>query len=220
MSIALEPSPAERQRRLTELQHAIRGCARCVTTGHIPAAQPILRGNAAARLMVVGQAPGVGAAERPVPYSGATGKTLRGWLARAGFPDDAFHDPDRFYLTSLTKCFPGKARQGAGDRAPSRAEVRLCAEHLTAELWLVRPELVLALGRLAIEWLVPSCRGQQLAALVGAARRAEAPAAGAAWVLALPHPSGVSRWLNAPAHQARLAQALDWLAEARVRHGW
>jgi uracil-DNA glycosylase len=202
------------------LQATIRGCARCVAAGHIPAAHPILRGNATARVMVVGQAPGAGAAERPLPYAGATGKTLRGWLARAGFPEHAFHDPERFYLTSLTKCFPGKARHGAGDRAPSRAEIRLCADHLATELRLLQPEVILALGRLAIEWLAPSCRGRPLAELVGEPRQAEAPAAGNAWVLALPHPSGVSRWLNVPAHQARLAQALAWLAREREQHCW
>src|SRR5690606_20466516 len=112
---------------LPVIQSEIRRCSRCVDAGYIPAAHPILRGNRSARIMVIGQAPGVAAAERPVPYSGATGKTLRAWLGRAGFPDDAFHDPDRFYLTSLTKCFPGKARTGAGDRAPSRREIALCA---------------------------------------------------------------------------------------------
>lgn len=217
----LATSP-EQQLRLAALQAEIRGCRRCVVSGHIPLAAPVLRGNVAARVMVVGQAPGERGAESPLPYSGATGRTLRGWLARSGFPDDAFHDPDRFYLTSLTKCFPGKARGGAGDRAPSRREISACGTHLGAELALVRPELILALGRLAIEALSPSCRGLSLAALVGAPRPAELPAAAAsgAVVLALPHPSGVSRWLNDPANRARVEAALDWLSAERERRGW
>lgn len=172
--------------------------------------------------MVVGQAPGVAAAERPVPYTGATGRTLRGWLARAGFPDDAFHDPDRFYLTSLTKCFPGKARTGAGDRAPSRREIALCAGHLETELRLVRPELVLALGRLSIEALLPSCRGLPLATIVGVPLPAELPVLLelSALVLPLPHPSGVSRWLNHPDHRARVDAGLAWLAQEHESRGW
>lgn len=207
---------------LAREQCAIRACRRCVEAGFIPVAVPVLRGNAAARIMVVGQAPGMAGAESPLPYSGATGRTLRGWLAQAAFPDDAFHDPDRFYLTSLTKCFPGKARQGAGDRAPSRREIALCSSHLDAELRLVRPELILALGRLSIEALLPSCRGLALAEMVGPARPAERPAAAdvGALVLALPHPSGVSRWHNDPANRARVTLALAWLAEERVRRGW
>jgi uracil-DNA glycosylase family 4 len=203
---------------LARIQRDIRTCQRCVHAGFIPRAAPVLRGNRAARVMVVGQAPGMAGAERPLPYSGATGRTLRDWLARAEFPDDAFHDPDRFYLTSLTKCFPGKARQGAGDRAPSRREIALCSGHLAAELRSVRPELILALGRLSIEALLPSCRGLSLAEMVGVARPAELPAAADAGsiVLALPHPSGVSRWHNDPANRARVTLALEWLREERA----
>jgi uracil-DNA glycosylase family 4 len=211
---------AARHIQLAQLQARIRGCRRCVAAGYIPAAHPILRGDATARVLVLGQAPGAAAAERPVPYAGATGRTLRGWLARAGFEDSAFHDPTRFYLTSLTKCFPGKARSGAGDRAPSRAEIALCGAHLMAELALVQPELILALGRLSIEALLPSLRGLSLTALVGEARPAQLPAAAGALVLALPHPSGVSRWHNDPANQARLTQALAWLKDERARRDW
>ncbi len=211
-----------RHRPLADIQTDIRQCTRCVESGHIPIANPILRGNASARIMVIGQAPGVAAAERPVPYSGATGKTLRGWLARAGFPEDAFHDPDRFYLTSLTKCFPGKARIGAGDRAPSRREIAACADHLTTELRVVRPELILALGRLSIEALLPSCRGMALADLVGTPRPAEMSIIADldTIVLLLPHPSGVSRWLNLPEHRAKVDAGINWLSNERERRGW
>jgi uracil-DNA glycosylase len=170
--------------------------------------------------MVIGQAPGPRAAERPLPYSGPTGKTLRGWLAAAGFPDDAFYDPDRFYLTSLTKCFPGKAKQGAGDRAPSRKEIGLCREHLEIELRLVQPDLILALGRLSIEALLPSLRGRPLSDVVGLPRMAEISAASGTHILPLPHPSGVSRWLNLPENRARVMQAMMWLGAERERRGW
>lgn len=205
---------------LDVVQEGIRGCCRCVEAGHIPSAWPVFHGTRAARLMVIGQAPAESAAERPLPFSGASGVVLRRWLARAGFDDGALHDPRRFYLTSLTKCFPGKARQGDGDRAPSRDEIDLCRPNLAAELRLVQPELILALGRLAIDALVPSLRRVPLAGAVGEARAAELPEAGTALVLPLPHPSGVSRWHNAPANRARVDLALDWLASERERRGW
>ncbi|CAN5174322.1 uracil-DNA glycosylase family protein [soil metagenome] len=170
--------------------------------------------------MVVGQAPGPTAVERPWPYSGASGKTLNAWLSLAGFDGDALHDPDRFYLTSLTKCFPGKASQGAGDRVPSRNEIELCAVHLNTELCLVQPELILALGRLSINRMLPSTRKLSLYNLVGTARPAEYPAAGNALILPLPHPSGVSRWLNLSENRERLLKALGWLREERQRRGW
>jgi uracil-DNA glycosylase family 4 len=205
---------------LEALQYTVRTCRRCVVAGHIPEATPILHGNSAARVMVLGQAPGATAAERPLPYSGATGRTLRGWLERAGFPPEHFHDPDRFYLTSLTKCFPGKAHSGAGDRAPSRQEIALCSGHLYAELALVQPELIVALGRIAILTLLPSQRTRSLSEIIGTAYPAELLAAGSALVLPLPHPSGVSRWHNVPENRDRVVAALAWLATAREEHGW
>ena len=211
-----------RLRPLPVVQAEIRRCTYCVDAGYIPAAHPILRGNATARIMVIGQAPGGEAAERPLPYSSATGRTLRGWLARAGFPDGAFHDADRFYLTSLTKCFPGKAKTGGGDRAPSRREIALCADHLATELQLVQPELILSLGRLSIEAMLPSTRGLPLAAIVGTPRPAELPLLrdNDTLVLPLPHPSGISRWLNHPDHRARVDAGIEWLAHERERRNW
>jgi uracil-DNA glycosylase len=167
--------------------------------------------------MVVGQAPGAVSSERPLPYSGATGRTLQGWLARAGFEPEALHG--RFYLTSLTKCFPGPSRSGKGDRAPSAAEVALCRAHLDREIALVRPELILALGKLAAGALCgPAAPRASLADLVGTVRSGER--VGVQFlVLPLPHPSGVSRWLNEPANRARHELALALLAELRVERG-
>lgn len=170
--------------------------------------------------MVVGQAPGPTAAERPLPYSGASGRTLRTWLSSAGFGDVVLYDPERFYLTSVTKCFPGRSQSGNGDRAPSRHEIEHCSGHLAAELELVQPELILALGRLSIGTFLPSLKKRKLADVIGHAYDIEAAYDGAALVLPLPHPSGVSRWHNAPENRDRLSEALFWLREARARRGW
>ncbi|MFW6074207.1 MAG: uracil-DNA glycosylase family protein [Chloroflexota bacterium] len=207
-------------RTLGRLQTAIRSCNRCVQQGFIEGAHPILHGNSRAQVMIVGQAPGPTAAERPLPYSGATGRTLQRWLAQAGFEQGALHDPDRFYLTSVTKCFPGRSTSGSGDRMPSRTEVELCSGHLAGELRLVQPEVILALGRLSISTFLPSHRHETLSAIVGYAFPAELPAAGCALVLPLPHPSGVSRWHNSPRNRERLAQALGWLDRNRDARKW
>jgi uracil-DNA glycosylase family 4 len=208
------------QRALLKLQREIHVCRLCVEAGYIEQANLIFHGSTRARVMVVGQAPGPTAAERPLPYSGPSGRTLRAWLSTAGFPEDALYDPDRFYLTSTTKCFPGRSRSGNGDRAPSRAEIRLCSSFLEGELALVRPELILALGRISIETFLPSLRGATLRDIIGEPRVAEQTPAQGALVLPLPHPSGVSRWHNDPENRAHLAKALAWLATAREEHGW
>jgi uracil-DNA glycosylase len=162
--------------------------------------------------MVVGQAPAALTHERPLPYTGATGRTLGRWLERAGFPPGTLHE--RCYLTSLTKCFPGPSRDGKGDRAPSAVEIALCREHLDRELALVRPQVVLALGRLAATALLRA-PSRPLADLVGTVREAER--AGQRFlVVPLPHPSGVSRWLNAAENRSRVERALGRLGELRV----
>jgi uracil-DNA glycosylase len=200
---------AERERRhleLVEHQSQIRHCVRCVEAGFIAEAWPVFHGTADRRLMIVGQAPAARRAERPLPFSGASGRTLRQWLARAGFEPDDLHQ--RFYLTSLTKCFPGASTSGKGDRAPSRTEIALCRPHLERELELIRPVVILALGRLSATYFVGN---RPLGTMVG-----EAFPYRGAQVLPLPHPSGVSRWLNEPANQALLDHALDRLNHLRL----
>jgi uracil-DNA glycosylase family 4 len=212
-----ESSLLDNQPALILLQQEISGCTRCVAAGFIPAANPIFLGHAGQRLMVVGQAPGPRANTSREPYRGATGKALQAWLARAGFAEGALHRD--FYLTSLTKCFPGPARHGGqGDRPPSATEIGFCREHLDREIALVQPEIALALGRMSAERLDPTVRGQALANVVGTLRPAER-AGHAFLVLPLPHPSGVSRGLNQPEHQARLALALEILRDWREQAG-
>ncbi|MDQ2653886.1 MAG: hypothetical protein M3Z20_12705 [Chloroflexota bacterium] len=202
-------SRSNNQITLTRVQQEIRACTRCVEAGFIPVANPIFQGYAGQRLMVVGQAPGPRASVSGEPYRGATGKALQAWLTRAGFAEGALHRD--FYLTSLTKCFPGPARHGGqGDRPPSAAEIGLCREHLDREIALVQPEIVLALGRMSAERLDPTVRGQALAEVVGTLRPAQR-AGHSFLLLPLPHPSGVSRWLNQPQHRARLDLALGQL---------
>jgi uracil-DNA glycosylase len=225
-----QPGPGElatRQRELEAYQEIIRGCRACVEAGYLPAAWPVFRGRAGQRVMVVGQAPAQPRSEHPRPYSGASGRTLRSWLVQAGFPPQELET--YCYLTSVTKCFPGPSRSGKGDRAPSAAEVALCRRHLERELALVRPAVIITLGRLAARWFLGD---RPLSELVGEVfawptreddagqpepGRDGAPGEAAVLVLPLPHPSGVNRWHNDPANRAQLARALRRLAELRRR---
>ena len=145
--------------------------------------------------MIVGQAPGAVELTTGLPFSGRAGAELRRWLARAGIDED--HLP---YRTSMTKCFPGKAASGAGDRRPSPAEIALCAPWLDREIALVRPKILLLVGQLAIERFIGKV---PLGEVVGTMRRE-----GDRVLIPLPHPSGASRWLNQPANRALLDRAL------------
>ena len=189
---------------LRRLHARIRGCTKCVAAGYLEAAAPVVAGAITDRVMIVGQAPGEVELTTRTPFSGRAGAELRRWLARAGIGE-----ADLPYRTAITKCFPGKAATGAGDRRPSPGEVALCAPWLEAELALVRPEIVLLVGTLAIERLWGR---EPLASVVGRSRRSAA--LGGARLIPLPHASGAARWLNDPANRERLDAALRRLARA------
>jgi len=195
---------AKSGRALARLHAHIRACTKCVDAGYLASAFPIVAGNATDRVMIIGQAPGAVELTTGLPFSGRAGAELRRWLAVAGIDEE--HLP---YRTAITKCFPGKAASGAGDRRPSPPEVQLCASWLDAELALVRPRVVLLVGTLAIErfWgKVP------LSDVVGKSR-----VDGERVLIPLPHPSGASRWLNDPANRERLARALAVVRRAVQR---
>jgi len=193
--------------RLAALLAEIGGCTRCEAAGLISVAHPVVRGRPGARMMVLGQAPAERGHETARPYASATGVALRAWLARAGLPEGSLET--RFYLTSVTKCFPGKSVGGKGDRAPSAIEIGLCRSHLDGEIALARPELLVTLGRLAASVLLG--RGA-LDAAVGTVWAGER--AGHRFrAIALPHPSGVSRWLNVPENRIKHERSLELLGE-------
>lgn len=193
---------------LAALQEEIAACRACVAAGLLGQARPIPQGGRHDdRVMVVGQAPGARSDTARRHFSGPAGALLERWFTAAGFPPGFFRQ--RVYLTSLTRCFPGKNRSGKGDRAPSPAELALCRPFLERELQIVRPRLVVPVGSMAIEYFLGRVR---LADVVGTLQQwADIP------ILPLPHTSPVSRWLNAPENQARVRRALELLAECRVR---
>ena len=196
--------------RLAALQGEISLCRKCVSAGHLTDANPVFRGHAGQRAMVIGQAPSVRAHLQGVPWSGASGDLLRSWFAQAGFAPEQFLDD--WYFTSLTRCFPGKAASGNGDRAPSRTELALCRPWLDAEIALVQPRLMVTLGRMAADAIIPGARGQTLRDLVGTIQPVDL-GYGLIPVVPLPHPSGVGRWLNDPSNRALVNTAMAALAK-------
>jgi uracil-DNA glycosylase len=196
---------------LARLHREILACTRCVDAGYLPQAAPVLSGRADNRMMLIGQAPGAVEAVRRLPFQGRSRKVLMGWLIRAGFSSEA-QVRRQVYMSSITKCFPGKG-SGGGDRRPSRAEVDLCRPHLDRQLALIKPDLLILVGGLAHERFLP---GRPLDTLVGrlfdASGREVSGRTGARPLLVpLPHPSGASRWLNVVENRALLDRALRQL---------
>ena len=199
-----------RDAALTALQERILACRACEEAGLIAEARPVRHPwTPRQRTMVIGQAPGVQTHVRRYHFAGPGGKLLERWFEAAGFEPGTWRD--RCYITSLTRCFPGKNPRGNGDRRPGPAELARCRPFLDAELALVRPRLIVPVGTMAIDTLLGR---QPLDRVVG--RRF-------AWdgrpVIPLPHPSGVSRWLNDAANQRLVERAVELLAAARAELG-
>ena len=193
---------------LARLHRDILGCTRCVAAGYLAAAAPVFSGYADNRVMLIGQAPGAVEAVRRLPFQGRSRKVLMAWMERAGFASEE-QVRRRVYMTSITKCFPGKGT-GGGDRRPSRAEVDLCRSHLDRQLALIRPDLLIVVGGLAHERFLP---GRPLGYLVGrvfdlAGQEVSTRTQARPVLVPLPHPSGASRWLNAPENRVLLDRAL------------
>lgn len=182
-------------------------CRACQLAGYLQCANPIRPSLIEKpRLMLIGQAPGPVTDRQGYHFAGPAGRFLEIWLDRAGFPSGYFR---RYvYLTSLTRCFPGKSPAGNGDRPPSRAEIALCRRFLDRELELLQPKLVLLVGKMAIDAFLDKL---PLTETVGQVFDRDGRL-----YLPLPHASGVSRWLNDPANRARLQRALMELSRLRV----
>ena len=94
----------------------------------------------------------------------------------------------------------GPSGHGARDRTPTPAERLLCRHWRESELALLQPRLIVTVGGLAARELLGLTRVTEF---VGTSYDL-----GGAVAIPLPHPSGASGWLNAPANRARLADAL------------
>lgn len=141
-----------------------------------------------------GQAPGIQEGRERLPWRGRAGKTLRRWLE---LDEDTFYAT--FYCASVTRCYPGRAPSGRGDRTPTPQEQELCAFWRDREIELIRPRLIVPVGGLAARRLLGV---KSVSECVGVRYELDDAVA-----IPLPHPSGASGWLNDPANRARVRDA-------------
>jgi uracil-DNA glycosylase len=182
-------------RSLASLQRDNRICRACVEAGYPLESLPVALPYTGQRAYMFGQAPGVQEGQERRPWRGRAGKTLRTWLA---MDEEEFYGT--FYCASVTRCYPGRAPSGRGDRTPTPREQELCAFWQEWELALIRPHMIVTVGGLALKRLLGHPR---LTECVG--RRYEHDGA---TVIPLPHPSGASGWLNDPANRRLVGRAV------------
>lgn len=178
-------------------------CRRCANG---PGVVPIVSRARAPRAMLVGQAPGQVEAGGGRPFAGRAGRTLFRWLAEAGLDESTARE--WLYISAVTRCYPGPHPSGRGDRVPTPRERAQCGDWLADELRLIRPPVIVPVGRLAIDRFLGA---HPLAELIG--REHEVTHEGGRSIaIPLPHPSGASSWIHGPGNRALLDRALALLA--------
>ncbi|MBV8143178.1 MAG: uracil-DNA glycosylase [Verrucomicrobia bacterium] len=175
-------------KRQTQLQLHIDSLLLCRKCPKVQS-HPVSCGPVLSRVMLVGQAPGV---KEPVlgrPFAWTAGKAMFAWFEQeVGVTETEFRRT--VYMAAVCRCFPGKNAQG-GDRVPSGHEVASCGEWLRAEIAILQPGLVLAVGKLAISQFLDEV--PVLTQLVGRIVRVRKFGRNFD-LIALPHPSGASPW--------------------------
>lgn len=175
----------------------------CGTPVHGPAV--------ATKVVLIGQAPGIHEATFGKPFAYTAGKTLFKWIEQGtGVDEESFRN--QVYMAAVARCFPGKS--GKGDREPSKEEIATCRQHLVEEMAVLKPKLVIAVGRVAITEVLGSenfPKSKALAEVVGKKLRSTFHGFDVD-VICLPHPSGVSTWPHTDEGKKKLKKALSLLS--------
>jgi uracil-DNA glycosylase len=104
-------------------------------------------GDPHAQIMIVGEAPGQNEDQQGLPFVGAAGQLLNQLLASVGITREDV------YITNIIKCRP------PGNRDPLPEEVTSCSAYLDRQVELIRPAVILLLGRHAVQRLLPGAAG-------------------------------------------------------------
>ena len=188
-------------RTLEMLLAAVRACRAC--EAHLPLGpRPVLRAGETARILVVGQAPGLRVHTTGVAWSDPSGERLRAWM---GVAKEAFYDESLIAIIPMGYCYPG--RGDGGDKPPRRECAALWLDHLLAKL--PRIELTLLIGQYAQRHFLGDRRKGSVAETANAWRE-YAPR-----YIPLPHPSPRNQpWFK---RNAWFEEQLVPLLQTRVR---
>jgi uracil-DNA glycosylase len=149
---------------------------------------PVSGGAVVSDVMLIGQAPGPREPVLQKPFAHTAGRTLFQWFEKfCGLPELTVRS--KIYFAAVCRCFPGKTMAG-GDRVPAPNEIRNCSSWMDEEIEILRPRLIIPIGRLAIAQFIECTK---LEKVIG--RKFRVRRAGHTFdLIPLPHPSGASPW--------------------------
>jgi uracil-DNA glycosylase family 4 len=140
-SSAIEPATAPQSSEWDELAAAVRTCTKCAL--HSSRTQTVFGvGRRDADLFVIGEAPGADEDRQGEPFVGRAGQLLNAMLKAIGLPRNDV------YIANILKCRP------PNNRDPQPDEASACTPYLVRQIGLVKPRAMLAVGRIAAQWLL------------------------------------------------------------------
>ncbi len=127
---------------MPQLEKMIRRCTRCPLGQQRKKAVPG-EGNYQAELMFVGEAPGAEEDAQGRPFVGRAGQLLTRIIEAMTFKRE------EVYITNVVKCRP------EGNRTPHPNEVEACSPYLVAQIKVIKPKVIVALGKVAADFFIP-----------------------------------------------------------------
>jgi DNA polymerase len=149
VSFESAPSPGD----MDELRQRAHACLKCP---HLVKSRKNVVfgvGDIHAKLMFVGEAPGADEDEQGEPFVGAAGQLLTRIIKTMGLSRETV------YIANILKCRPDTPGQRSGNRKPTPDEMKTCLPYLLAQIDLIRPKVMVALGATAIEGLLGKADG-------------------------------------------------------------
>jgi DNA polymerase len=137
---------ADKPSILRPLEESVRRCTLCQLSAGRRQAVPG-EGSYDAQLMFVGEAPGADEDLQGRPFIGRAGQLLTKIIAAMKF------SREEVYITNVVKCRPPE------NRTPLRPEIEACQHYLLTQIKVIRPRVLVSLGKVATDFFVPSSAG-------------------------------------------------------------
>ncbi len=198
----LPEMPPEILTSIKTLHSRLGHCTRCPKmTGPAVHGLPLV-----SPVMLIGQAPGFKEIEVLKPFAWTAGKKLFSWFNDIGLDEQQFRR--KVYMSAICRCYPGKklspGKKSHGDRLPEKDEITQCSSWLFNEIDILKPELLILVGKLAISQFMSI---KKLDEVIGLSH-AISINGHSCDAIPLPHPSGASTWPVTEPGKTLLQQAL------------
>jgi uracil-DNA glycosylase family 4 len=144
---SLVPSESDQEGRLEALRETVLVCAKCAHLAEFRHSVVFGVGNPNAELMFVGEAPGADEDLRGEPFVGRAGELLTRIIETMGFTRSAV------YIANVLKCRPDMPKGSSGNRPPTTEEMQTCLPYLRAQIEIIQPKVMVALGGIAMRGL-------------------------------------------------------------------